>query len=375
MFYKYLKLIAFSTLLLQAAPQAFDSLGNELEEFKEDCQTFQKISGLSEQIQSACKTYQMQLTDAFEVGYKLDPQIELDKIDEKELQRYLSKLRLLDEQKEKILELLYAEARKARKENNFDYYGALISNYKVRLYDSDYLFLGKHKEIFGKHMRYLTNFHYIFDLEEARLKKERAKQTQYKTYTTKKILQSGLSVSLMKPVSPKAFHSLGNELEEFKGDCQGFEKITGISEQIQNACKKYQLQLTKTFEIGYKLDPSVEQENVNEKELKRYLSKLRLLDKRKDDILRLLYDEARKARDNNDFSYYGALTENYKVRLYNSDYKYMEKYKILFHKNARYIAHNKHLQYLEEERLKNERVKGYQNNKDLSKDRFYRVNY
>jgi hypothetical protein len=166
---------------------------------------------------------------------------------------------------------------------------------------------------------------------------------------------------------------LGNELEEFKEDCQAFQKITGISEQIQNACKKYQQQLTKTFEIGYKLDPSVEQENVNEKELKRYLSKLRLLDKRKENILTLLYNEARKARDGNYFSYYSALTENYKVRLYNSDYKYMEKYKILFQNNARYIAHNKHLRYLEEERLKEEKTK--QVNKNVTGDRYYRVNY
>ena len=373
MFYKYLKLIAVSTLLLHATPKAFDSLGNELEEFNRDCQSFQRIIGLSDQIQSACKSYQMQLAEAFETGYKLDPEIEAEKINEQELQRYLSKLRLLDKQKEKILELLYFEARKARKENNFDYYGALISNYKVRLYDSDYAFLGKHKEIFRNNIRYLSNFNYIFDLEEERLKKERAKQAQYKTRIKKKILQSGFSVSSIEQVSPKAYHSFGNELEEFKEDCQAFQKITDISEQLQNACKKYQLQLTKTFEIGYKLDPSVEQQKVNEKELQRYLSKLRLLDKRKENILRLLYVEARKARDTNNFSYYSELTENYKVRLYDSDYKYMEKYKILFHKNARYIAQNKHLQYLEEERLKEERTK--QVNRNVIRNRYYRVNY
>ena len=375
MFYKYLKLIAVSTLLLQAAPIAFDSLGNELEEFNGDCQAFERIAGISHEVQSACMTYQRQLTEAFKTGYRLDPEIEAEKINEKELQRYLSKLRLLDKQKEHILELLYVEARKARKENNFDYYGALISNYKVRLYDSDYVFLGKHKNIFKNNIRYLTNFDYIFDLEEERLKKERAKQAQYKTRTQKKILQSGLSVSSMDQVSPKAYHSFGNELEEFKEDCEAFQKITGISEQIQNGCKKYQLQLTKAFEIGYRLDPSVEQENVDKKELQRYLSKLRLLDQRKENILRQLYLEARKARANNNFSYYGALTENYKVRLYNSDYQYMEKYKILFHNNARYLAHNKHLQYLEEERLKNEREKRYQDNRNNMRDRYYRVNY
>ena len=180
--------------------------------------------------------------------------------------------------------------------------------------------------------------------------------------------------SVLLHATPKAFDSLGNELEEFQQDCQTFQKITGISAQINKACNKYQLQLDKAFDLGYKLDPSVEQENVNEKSAKRYLSKLLILDKRKEKILRLLYAEARKARGQNNFSYYEELTKNYKVQLYNSDYQYMEKYKKIFSDNARYIAHNKHLQYLEEERIRKERVKRLHNPKSV-KGKAYRVNY
>jgi hypothetical protein len=272
------------------------------------------------------------------------------------------------------LVLLYAEAGKARKESNFNYYGALIENYKVRLYDSDYAFMGKHKKVFSAHPRYIANIGYILDLEEERLKKERETQALYKKRKKKKSLEGGLTISVIDQVSPKAFHSLGNELEEFKDDCEAFQKITGISSQIDKACKKYKLQLDKAFDLGYKLDPSVEQENVNEKEAQRYLSKLLILDKRKENILSLLYAEARKARDQNQFFYYEELTKNYKVRLYSSDYKYMEKYKKVFGNNARYIAHNKHLKYLEEERIKRERRKRLQGPSSV-KGKKYRVNY
>ena len=374
MFYKYLISIVVSTLLLQAAPKAFDSLGNELEEFKGDCQRYQKITGISEKIDIACSKYQQQLDKAFEVGYRLDPSVELEKVDQKAAKQYLSKLRLLDKQKQQILVLLYSEARKARKESNFNYYGALIENYKVRLYDSDYVFMGKHKKVFSAHPRYIANIGYILDLEEERVKKEREKQALYKKREKKKRLEGGFTISLIDHVSPKAFHSLGNELEEFKEDCEAFQKITGISSQIDKACKKYKLQLDKAFDIGYRLDPSVEQENVSQKELHRYLSKLLILDKRKGKILRLLYAEARKARDQNQFFYYEELTQNYKVRLYNSDYRYMEKYKKIFRNNARYIAHNKHLQYLEEQRIKSERRKRLQGPSRI-KGKKYRVNY
>ena len=109
----------------------------------------------------------------------------------------------------------------------------------------------------------------------------------------------------MDHVSPKAFNSLGNELEAFKEDCQIFQKISKMPVEIQESCNKYYMQLNKAFEVGYKLDPSVEQENVNEKELHKYLFMLRHLDKRKENILGHIYAEARKARKENNLAIIG----------------------------------------------------------------------
>jgi len=344
MFHKYLKLILVSTALLQAAPKVFNSLGNELELFQKDCQTFQKISMISSEIQKECNTFNLQANNAFKTGYKLDTYVDSDYINEKALDRYLSLLRHLDNRKEKILGLVYVETRKARKEDNFSYYGELIANHNVKLYNSDYEFMGEHKKIFRKNPRYISNITHIQSLEEERLENKKRRKNN--------ILQSELPIGLMDQVSPKAFNSLGNELEAFKEDCQTFQKITKIPVAIQESCNKYYLQLNKAFELGYKLDPSVEKDNVNEKELHKYLFMLRHLDKRKEKILGHIYAEARKARKQNNFSYYGELTANYKVKLYGSDYEYMEKYKKIFSKNARYLSHTKHLQVLEEERLK-----------------------
>jgi hypothetical protein len=117
---------------------------------------------------------------AFEVGYKLDPYIDDDNINEKEANRYLKLLRKLDKRKDKILYLMYAEASKARKQKNFTYYSQLIANYQIKLYSVDYEFMGKHKKIFSKNKRYVSHVKYIEYLRVERLKKEKAKRVQYK---------------------------------------------------------------------------------------------------------------------------------------------------------------------------------------------------
>ncbi len=96
MYYKYIKLILISTGLLQAAPQAFNSLGDELEAFQEDCRSFEKVSQLPLEIKEKCNAFYPQVHKAFEVGYKLDPYIDDDTINEKEVNRYLKLLRDLD---------------------------------------------------------------------------------------------------------------------------------------------------------------------------------------------------------------------------------------------------------------------------------------
>jgi hypothetical protein len=169
-----------------------------------------------------------------------------------------------------------------------------------------------------------------------------------------------VSTSLLQQRSPKAFSSLGDELEAFKKDCKKFQEISTIPVEIEKKCDTFNLQLNKAFELGYKLDPSVEEDKVNEKELHKYLFLLRHLDKRKENILRFVYSEARKARKAKNFYYYIQLISNYNVRLYTSDYEFMEKYKRIFQKYPRYISHQKHIQHLEENRIKKTNAKGLQ---------------
>ncbi len=168
MFYKYLKLTILSTVLLYSSPKVFDSLGNELEAFQQDCKTFQKVSLISTKIIKECNKFIPKVDKAFKVGYKLDPYIDSDNINEKKLNEYLSLLRNLDKSKENILNLMYSEITKARKQNNIKYYSQLIAYDKVKLYSVDYEFMKKNKDIFSKNKRYISHIRYLKSLEEAR---------------------------------------------------------------------------------------------------------------------------------------------------------------------------------------------------------------
>ena len=355
MFYKYLKLILVSTVFLQASPEVFSSLGDELETFQEDCKGFEKLSLLPEKIKKKCQAFYPQVSKAFEVGYALNPYVESDTIiNEKKLNRYLSLLRKLDKKKSNILFLVYTEVSKARKEKNFEYYTQLISNDNIILYSIDYEFMEKNEKIFSKHKRYIAKREYIEYLRSQRLKE----QIRYVTYEGEVMSELPVqmdkmdlvSTSLLQQKSPKAFSSLGGELEAFRSDCKMFQDISTIPVVLDKKCKTFNLQLDKAFEIGYKLDPSVEEDNFDEKELHKYLFLLRHLDKRRENILRFIYKEARKARKAKNFYYYSQLISNYNITLYDSDYEFMEKYKRVFSKNKRYISHQKYIEYFEKER-------------------------
>ena len=358
MFYKYLKLILVSTVILQASPEVFSSLGDELEVFQEDCKEFEKVTLIPKKIKKKCRLFYPQMSKAFDFGYMLDHYVESDTIiNEKELDRYLSLLRHLDKKKASILFLVYSEVNKARKAKNFEYYSQLISNDNIKLYAIDYEFMEKNEKIFSKNKRYVSQLEYIEYLRAQRLKEEKAKWVQYKTYRGEIMSvvpihlseMDQVSTSLLQQRSPKAFSSLGGELEVFRNDCKMFQEISTIPVEIEKKCNTFNLLLDKAFEVGYKLDPSVEEGNVNEKELHKYLSLLRHLDKRRENILRFIYKEARKARKAKNFYYYSQLISNYNIALYDSDYEFMEKYKRGFSKHKRYISHQKYIQYFEAE--------------------------
>ncbi len=168
MFYKYLKLVLFSTLLLQASPKAFNSLGNELESFKKDCKIYLNMSSLPTKIKKQCKIFNSKINSAFKVGYELDLYVEKNNINEKKLNKYLDLLRNLDKNKENILHLIYREAQQARKQNNIEYYSQLIVNDKIKLYPSDYQYMEENKDIFAQNKRYISHMNYLKSLEESR---------------------------------------------------------------------------------------------------------------------------------------------------------------------------------------------------------------
>jgi hypothetical protein len=221
----------------------------------------------------------------------------------------------------------------------------------------------KNKKIFSKNKRYISHIKYMEESEAQRLKGKKAKRVQYKKKQKPEnellvqMNQKGLITRILQQKSPKAFNSLGDELEAFQEDCKMFQEISTIPIEIEEKCNKFNLKLHKAFEVGYKLDPYIDDDNINEKELHKYLFLLRHLDKRKENILRFIYSEARKARKDKNFYYYSQLISNYNVALFASDYEFMEKYKKIFSKNKRYISHIKFIEYLRAERLKREKAK------------------
>jgi len=182
--YKYISILLFSIVSIQAAPKVFNSLGNDLELFQhKDCKTYQEISSLPSEIKKECNMFDSKVNNAFKAGYKLDPYFDSE-IDEKKLNHYLSLLRDLEKGKEKILTLVYSEMKKARIKNDTDYYVELIDNDTPRLYSSDYEFMAENKDVFLKNKRYLSHIQNMKDLEKRRksLKKhEEKKQSQPKT--------------------------------------------------------------------------------------------------------------------------------------------------------------------------------------------------
>ena len=157
------------------------------------------------------------------------------------------------------------------------------------------------------------------------------------------------SITLLQ-ASPKAFDSLGNELEAFQKDCKTYQKVSSLPTKIKKKCKNFNSQTDKAFKVGYKLDSYADSDNISEKKLNKYLVLLRKLDESKEDILSLIYSEAKKARKQNNTKHYSQLIENSKIKLYSSDYEFMKKNQNIFSKNERYTSHVRYLKSLEEAR-------------------------
>ena len=74
--------------------------------------------------------------------------------------------------------------------------------------------------------------------------------------------------------SPKAFDSLGNELEALQKDCKQYLQDPKVSKKLKATCKKFNAKVDKAFKMGYPLDASVESNTADENKLDRYLALL-----------------------------------------------------------------------------------------------------
>ncbi len=123
-----LRLYIFTLLLntfVNAAPLAFESMGNKVEAMQKKCKAYSKLQSLPETIQIKCGIFILKTDKAFTIGYLLDSDVDKDQVNQKELDRYLKFLRDADEDRESILAILNREAKKALKSGDKKYYAQL----------------------------------------------------------------------------------------------------------------------------------------------------------------------------------------------------------------------------------------------------------
>ncbi len=108
--------------------------------------------------------------------------------------------------------------------------------------------------------------------------------------------------------APKAFDSLGNELEALQKDCKQYLKDPKISKKLKATCKKFNAKVNKAFKVGYPLDASVESDTANEKKVARYLALLRKADESGKSLRELKRSRKKKERKQKEEKY----TEKYR---------------------------------------------------------------
>ncbi len=157
---------------MQASPKLFESYGDKMESFENDCKAYQKVSQLPIEIKNECKVYNSKMNAAFNYGYKLDPYVDQDNIDLDQAEKYNILLHSLEDKKENILDSIYSETRRAREENNINYYKLLIGSSQAKLYSSDYKFMSSHEEQFSGQPQYIKYKEKLIREEKLRIKKE-----------------------------------------------------------------------------------------------------------------------------------------------------------------------------------------------------------
>ncbi len=165
-----------------------------------------------------------------------------------------------------------------------------------------------------------------------------------------KYLMLILLVTASMQAAPKVFNSLGSDMESFQKDCKAYQEISSLPVKIKKQCSVFNVKVNNAFKVGYKLDPYVDSGNISEKKLNKYLALLQQLDEDKKNIIQFVSSEKKKARNEDNIKYYSQLITNDKIKLYSSDYEFMEKNKDVFDKNERYLSHLQDMKDLEERR-------------------------
>lgn len=194
MFHKYLILILLSATLLQAAPKVYNSLGEVQEAFQKDCKIYQKSSLILKKIQKQCKAYVAKVDAAFKFGYKLDPYIDSDNLSETKLNKYLKLLKNVNNDREHLKVLVYAQIKEAKDDNKAKYYSQLIQAHFIHLNSEDYKFMDKYPEEMKDNQRYIQHVAKVkkheLEVQRARdackLEEERQKEVAEKERISKR---------------------------------------------------------------------------------------------------------------------------------------------------------------------------------------------
>jgi len=126
--------------------------------------------------------------------------------------------------------------------------------------------------------------------------------------------------------APKAFDSLGNELEALQKDCKQYFQDPQISKKLQTACKKLNARVDKAFKVGYPLDASVESGTANEKKVGNYLVLLRQANENREDLVKVIKSDTIKARKDNNIKYFRFLIGYNKIVLSSRNYEFMKQH-------------------------------------------------
>ncbi len=100
-------------------------MGNKVEAMQKKCKALSKLQSLPKEVQLKCRKFILSADKTFKTGYLLDSDIEKDRADQKELDRYLKLLRSANKDRESILLMLDKEEKKALKNKDRKLYSEL----------------------------------------------------------------------------------------------------------------------------------------------------------------------------------------------------------------------------------------------------------